>query len=157
MDWDAIIGHPMLYHLNTVMNVKDNRVSMQHRRKMRYARNMLNRVREAHVMQAAATFTEDYDSPCDSPISHHSSSHAYETETVEDITDSCGDSEEEPALSHHTSDNESQGRPEAQGHQMLDETPTLHPWFDCASAEEMIAHAQPHWASYTDIDNSGIK
>ena len=28
MDWDAIIGHPMLHHLNTVMNVKDNRVSI---------------------------------------------------------------------------------------------------------------------------------
>ena len=28
IDWDAIIGHPMLPHLNTVMNVKDNRVSI---------------------------------------------------------------------------------------------------------------------------------
>ena len=26
IDWDAIIGHPILHHLNTVMNVEDNRV-----------------------------------------------------------------------------------------------------------------------------------
>ena len=29
MDWDAIIGHLMLHHLDTVMGVKDNSVSMQ--------------------------------------------------------------------------------------------------------------------------------
>ena len=69
MDWDAIIGHPMSYHLNTVMNVNDNRVSIQPRGKMRYDLSMLDRLIETPVMQAAATFTEDYDSPCDSPIS----------------------------------------------------------------------------------------
>ena len=61
MDWDPIIGHPMLHHLNTVMHVKDNRVSIQLRGKMRYDLNMLDRVTETPVMQAAATFTEDYD------------------------------------------------------------------------------------------------
>ena len=43
MDWDAIIGHPMCHHLNTDMNVKDNRVSIQHKGKMRYDRHMLDR------------------------------------------------------------------------------------------------------------------
>ena len=79
MNWDAIIGHPMLHHLNTVMNVKDNRVSIQPRGKMRYHLNMLDRVTETPVMPTAATFTEDYDSPYDLPISYDSSSHAYET------------------------------------------------------------------------------
>ena len=94
---------------------------------MRYDLNMLDRVTEIPVMQAAATFTEDYDAPCDSPISYDSSSHAYETETDEVTTDSYSDSEEEPALSHHTSDNKLQGRTEEQEYQMLDETSTLHP------------------------------
>ena len=40
---------------------------------------------------------------------------------------------------------------------MLDETPTLHSWLDCDSAEEMIAQAQPHWSYYTDIDESEIE
>ena len=35
MDCNAIIGHPMLHHLNTVMNCKDNRVSIKARRKLR--------------------------------------------------------------------------------------------------------------------------
>ena len=72
MDWDAIIDHPMLNHLNTVMNVKDNRVSIQLNGQMRYDLNILDRVTETPVMQAAATYTEDYDSPYDSPISHDS-------------------------------------------------------------------------------------
>ena len=58
---------------------------------------------------------------------------------------------------HHTSDNNSQGRPEEQGYQMLNETPTLHPWLDCDSAEEMIAQAQPHWSYSTDIDESKME
>ena len=100
MDWDAIIGHPMLYHLNTGMSVNDNRVSIQLTGKLRYDLNMLDRVTETRVLQAAATFTGDYDSPCDSPISHDSLSHAHETETDEDTTDSsASNSEEEPALS----------------------------------------------------------
>ena len=112
MDWDAIIWHPMLPHLNTVMNVKDHRVSIQPKAKMRYDLNILERVTETPVMQAAGTFTEDYDSPYDSPISHDSSSHAHETETNEDTTDSsASNSEEQPALSPHTCDNDSQGRP----------------------------------------------
>ena len=65
---------------------------------MRYDLNMLDRVTETAVMQAAATLTEDYDSPHDSPITYDSSSHAYETETDEDITDSSSDAEDEPAL-----------------------------------------------------------
>ena len=40
---------------------------------------------------------------------------------------------------------------------MRDETPTLHPWLDCDSAEGMIAQAQPHWLYYTDMDNSQIE
>ena len=108
-------------------------------------------------MQAAATHTEDYDSPYDSPISYDSSSHAHETETDEDTPDSSSNTDEDPALSHHTSDNHSQGRPEEQGYQMLDETLTLHPWLDCDSAEEMITQAQPHWSYYTDIAESEIE
>ena len=91
---------------------------------MRYDLNMLDRVTEYPAIQAAATFTEEYDSPYDSPISYDSSSHAYETDTEDS---SASGLEEEPALSHHTSDNDTQGRPEEQGYQMLDETPTLHP------------------------------
>ena len=144
MYWDSIIGHPVSHHCNTVINVKDNRVSIQPRGKMRYDLHMLDRVRETPVMQPAATYMEDYDLPYDSPISHNSSSHAHATGTDEDTTDSSSDSEEEPALSHHLSDNDSQGRSEERGYQMLDETTTLHPWFDCDSAEEMIAQAQPH-------------
>ena len=50
-------------------------------------------------MQAAATFTENYDSAYDSPLYYDSLSYAYETETDEDITDSsASDSEEELAL-----------------------------------------------------------
>ena len=88
MYWDVIIGHPMLHHLNTVMNVKDNTVSIQPIGKMRYDLNMLDRVIDTCDMQAAATFTEDYDSAYDSRISYDSSSHAYETETDDDTTDS---------------------------------------------------------------------
>ena len=40
---------------------------------------------------------------------------------------------------------------------MLDETPTLHPWLDCNSAEEMIDQAQPHWSYYTNIDEWEIE
>ena len=40
---------------------------------------------------------------------------------------------------------------------MLDETPTLHPWLDCDSAEEMITQAQRHWSYYTDIADSEIE
>ena len=69
MDWDAIIGHLMLHHLNTVMNVNDNSVSIQPKGKMRYDLNMLARVTDIPVMQAAATFTHEYDSPYDSPLS----------------------------------------------------------------------------------------
>ena len=127
MDWDAIIGHSMLHHLNRVMNVKDNRVSIQSHGKIRYDLNMLHGVTETPVMQAAATNTEDNDSPCDIPISYDSSSHAYKTDTDEDTTDSSSDSDEDPALSHYRSDNDSQDRPEEQGNQILDETPTLHP------------------------------
>ena len=80
---------------------------------MRFDLNMLDRVTETPVMHAAATYTEDYDSPYDSPISYDSSSPAHETDTDEDTTDlSVSDSEEEPALLHHTSDNTSQGRTE---------------------------------------------
>ena len=61
-------------------------------------------------MQAVGTFTEDYDSPYNAPISYDPSSHAYETETDEDTPDSsASDSEEEPALSYHTSVIDSQG------------------------------------------------
>ena len=127
MDWDVFIGHPMWHHLNIVMHVKDNRVSIQPVGKIRYDLNMLDRATETLVVQAAATYTEDYDSSYDSPISYDSSSHAYETETDKDITDSSSDSEGEAAMSHHTSDNDSQGRPEEQEYQMLDETSTLHP------------------------------
>ena len=128
MDWDAIIRHPMLHHFNPVMNIRDDRVSIQARGYIRYDLNMLARVTETPVMQAAATFTEDYESPYDSPISYDSSSHAHETETDEDTIDSsASDSEEQPVFSRHTSDNNSQGRPEEQGYQMLDETRTLHP------------------------------
>ena len=75
-------------------------------------------------------------------------------ETDEDTTDSsASDLEEEPAFSHHTSDNDIHSSPEEQGYQLLDETPTLHPWLDCDSAEEMIAQALPHWSHYTDINN----
>ena len=74
MDWDAIIGHPMLHHLNTVMNVEHNRVSIQSKGKMRYDLNMLDRVIETPLIQTAATFTDDYESLYDSPnpmIHHH--------------------------------------------------------------------------------------
>ena len=80
---------------------------------MRYDLNMLDRVTETPVMQAAGSCTEDYDSLYDTPISYDSSSHAYETDTEEDTSNSsASDSEEEPALSAHTPDNGSQGRPE---------------------------------------------
>ena len=145
MDWDAIIGHTILHHFNTGMNVKDNRVSIQARGHMRYDLNVLDRVTEIPVMQAAAIFTEDYDSPYNSPILYDSSSHAYDIETDEDTTDSsANDSEEEPALSHQKSNTDSEGRPEEQGYQMLDETPSLHPWLACDSTEDMIAQAQSH-------------
>ena len=98
MDWDAIIGHPMLHHLNTVMNVTDHRVSIQPKGKMRYDLHMLDRVTETPVMQAAGTFTEDYVSPYDSAISYDSSSHAHETETDADTPNSSRDSDEDPAL-----------------------------------------------------------
>ena len=98
MDWDAIIGHPMCHHLNTVMNDKYNSVSIQAKGKMRHDLNMLDRVTETRVMQAAAKYTEDYDSPYDSPISYDSSSHAHETDTDEDTTDSSSDSDEDPGL-----------------------------------------------------------
>ena len=88
---------------------------------------MLYRLSETPVMQAAATYTEDYDSPYDSPICYDSSSRAQKTETDEDTTDTSSDSDEDPALSPHTPDNDLQGRPEGQGYQMLDKTPTLHP------------------------------
>ena len=52
---------------------------------------MLNTVTETPVMQAAATFTEAYHSPYDSPISYDSSSHAFEIGTDEDTTDSSTD------------------------------------------------------------------
>ena len=81
MDWDAIIGHPMLHHLNTGMNVKDNRVSIQRKGKMIYDLNTLDRITETPIMQAAAIFTEEYNSLYDSPISYDSSSHANKTET----------------------------------------------------------------------------
>ena len=87
MDWDAIIAHPMWHQLNTIMHVKDNRVTIQPKGKMRYDLNMLGRVTETPIMQAAATLTEDYDSSYDSPISYDSSSHAHETETDEVSTD----------------------------------------------------------------------
>ena len=54
---------------------------------MRYDLNMLDRATETPVMQAAATYTEDDDSPYDSPISYDSSSHAHETDTDEDTPD----------------------------------------------------------------------
>ena len=108
MDWDAIIGHSMLHHLNTVMNVRDNRVPIQPSGTMRYDLNMLDTVTETLVIQAAFTFTETYDSPYDTPIPYDSWSHAYEGETEEDTIDSSANhSEEEPALSHDTSDTDS--------------------------------------------------
>ena len=125
MDWDAVISHPMLHHLDRVMCLKDNRVLIQSRGKMRYDLNMLDRVTETPVMQAAATYAEDYDSPYDSPISDDSSSHADETETDVDTTDSSSHSDEDPALSNHTFDIQSQGRSDEQEYQMLDETATL--------------------------------
>ena len=143
MNWDATIAHPILHHRNTVMHVKDNRVSIQHKEIIRYDLNMLDRVTDTPVMQAAATFTEECDSPYDSPISYESSSHAYTTATDEETTDSSAShSEQEPALSQ-TSDNDTQGRLDEQGYQMLAETPTLHPCVDCDSPEEMIAQVQP--------------
>ena len=60
---------------------------------------MLDRVIATRIMQAAATFTENYDSSYDSPLSYDSISYAYEPETDEDTTDSsASDSEEELAL-----------------------------------------------------------
>ena len=125
---------------------------------MRYDLNMLDRVTETPVMQAAATFTKDYDSPYDSTIPDDSSSHAHATATDADTSDSsASNSEEEPAFSHHTSDNDSQGRPAERRYQMLDETHTLHPWLDWDSAEDMIAQVQPHWSYNIDIDESEIE
>ena len=95
MDWDAIIGHAMLHHLNTVKNVKDNRVSIQSKGKMTCDLNMLDRVTDTPVMQVVPTFSEDYESPYDSPISFDSTSHAYETETDDDTTDSSASDSEE--------------------------------------------------------------
>ena len=123
IDWDAIIRHPMLQHLNTGMNVKDDRVFIQPNGKMRYELNRLDRVTDTPVLRAAATFTEEYDSPNDLQISYDSSSHADKTETEDS---SPSDSEGEPALPH-ISDNDTQGRQEEQVYQMLDGTPTLHP------------------------------
>ena len=108
LDWHAIIGHPMGHHLNTVMRIKDTRVSIQLIGKMRYDLPKLGKETETPVMPAAATFTEACNSSHDSLITYASSSHAYDRETNEDTTDSsASDSQEEPALSHHTSDNDS--------------------------------------------------
>ena len=75
---------------------------------MRFDFNILVRVTGTPIVQAAATFTEDYDSPYDSPVSCDSSSHPHETETDKDTCDSsASDSEEEPTLSPHISDNDS--------------------------------------------------
>ena len=63
IDWDAIMGHPMVHHLDIRMNVKHNKVTIQPRGKRRYDLNMFDRVTETPVMLATATFTEDYDSP----------------------------------------------------------------------------------------------
>ena len=60
---DASIGHLMLHNLNTIMNVEDDRVIMEANGKMRYDHNMLDTVTDTPVMQAAAIFTEDYNSP----------------------------------------------------------------------------------------------
>ena len=65
MYWDAIIGHPMRHHHNTVMYVKDNRVSIQPTGKIRCDLHMLDRVTDTPVMLAAGTSTEKYDSPYD--------------------------------------------------------------------------------------------
>ena len=63
MDWNAIIGHLMLHHLDTGMNIQDNTVFMQRNEKMRFDLHMLEKVTDTPVMQAAAIFTEAYDSP----------------------------------------------------------------------------------------------
>ena len=76
MDWDAIIGYPMLHHLNTVINVKDNSVSIHLIGKLRYDLHMLDRVIETPVIQAAATYTEHYNAAYNSPIFYDSSSPA---------------------------------------------------------------------------------
>ena len=108
---DVIIGYPMLHHLNTVMNVKDKRVSIQLVGNMRYDLHMLDRVTESPVMQAAAPFTKDSDSLYDSPICYDSSLNAYEIDTDQDTThSSASNSKDKPALSDPTSDNDSQSR-----------------------------------------------
>ena len=95
---------------------------------MRYDLNMLDRVTETPVIQATATCIEDYDCLYDSPIYYDVSSHAHETGTDKDTTDSfSSDLAQEPALSHHTSDNNRQYRPQEQGYLMLNGTRTWHP------------------------------
>ena len=148
----------MLYDLNNVMNVNDNRVPIQSKGKMIYNLNMLDSVTETPVMHAAATFIGNYDSSYDSATSHDSLSHTCETKTDTDTTDwSASDSEGEPVLSQHIFDNDLPGRLAEQGYQMLDTTTTLHACLDCDSAKEMISQVQLNWSYYADIHNSEIQ
>ena len=97
IDWDVIIAYLILHHLKSVIHIKDNRVFIQPKGKMRYDHNMLDRVTVTLIMVAEATFTEEYDLPYDSPLSYDSSSNAHTTEA--EYT-SAINSEGEPALPH---------------------------------------------------------
>ena len=62
MHCNAIIGHLMLHHLYTGINIKDKSVFIQPNEKIRFDLHILQKVTDTPVMQAAATFTEEYDS-----------------------------------------------------------------------------------------------
>lgn len=71
----------MLHNLNTGMNVKDSRGSIQYKGKRRYDLYMLDKPTETPIMEIATTLTEDCDLIYNLPICYDTSSHVYETET----------------------------------------------------------------------------
>ena len=77
-DWDAILVQPLLATLNVMMDVKNNKVSIQPSGKPRHQLDMLQK--QSHAVSTAVCVMHDYDDD----ISNDSSSHAPETDTEDE-------------------------------------------------------------------------
>ena len=170
-DWDAILGQPFLSTPNVIMDVMNNKVSIQPIGKLRQQLYMLPK--QSNAVCTAACSIYDYDDD----ICYDSSSHVPQTETEDEkaefATNHDGSaahiqpcmyvlyesqsgstnvaqviSDEVKIFTESPSDSDSNlSTPEEQEYERIFTESDIYSWLACDSAEEMIAQAQPQYVT----------
>ena len=175
-DWDAILGQPFQATLHVIMNVKNNKVSIQPTEKLRQQLHMLQK--QAHAVSTAAcsiyddddfsnnsssdapeTYTEDAEAAfarCYEGLAAHIQSCIYclhESQSVSTNTAQITSVEEKIfRVSPDDSDSNS-STPEESAYERIFTESDIHSWLTCESAEQIIAQAQPQYVTLQGITN----